>query len=1018
MADEKLLHSEDVIFNKPSLKEFVRLIKNGTINAIWPSTPSERDWWNNVGVNQYKDQGAKPLNNLNTALTVFYGDNEDVSSTDNLNKEQSKNNFNNLKTSIQEIQDIITKEKKYILQDETLGYPELIYDENTGEIINKNNYINHKDNVINNYIANIATIDRLIEKLTTYKPERDPNKVISKLSNPNFEDEYNNLYIQTENLTSGSILDTINSNFKNKLNIVPNDLDDIVNLLMNEEVIGDRNSDVFNISKIRDIIEPYRHNVIDIVAPILKQCYPNDCDLPGDIYETIGFSTQHDNLLNGYIGKYETIAKNFKENLTRLFSNFQSDNMHNIDAGCIGGITLDRSILVLPTDEEELDQLKKYNNFYNRYITPYHQIIKDIGYLTGVGQYLSEDIEPKVLTESEYVAMILKNVENDIKQAVTLDDKLQVVKDFVEMYEMAYIRELYSSKLGFFTKGTEIIDGKQIDPELNNIVFLMNGEIKNKDKILETMHIIINIIAKEKEIVERYSLTNLQINYNYDEIWQENEIGYVFSNFKSIKEDYENIYRSIMIYFEYYNTLINNLKEKMRVKINNKVNQFILSNTTFVNRDDVRNSIIEYKEILNNHYNILIGLNNTDISIQDNKTTALQIIDNLLSDLAIIDVFVSDGAKEDDFNALIALFNNSNIPKILYILTGDQIPYSADNFTLQASTDYYSIKNAKQVEENLNQILNINMNESREYYLNEYLTQISNLVLGFTPVYTVEPFYHYTCFSSGSEVLFPSGTLSNKNNAVSTANQDGTVPIIVDNIIYYPQLKGLTNSPTSARNTEIPTIAGLKNILGDTFNKLGTTSKGNTYLPIYFDQGSPVEATNVVHGQFQTGSGEKSNYWNIVYRNGDSVGAASLAATKIFGAVYNDYAEYRAAEAEPGRCIIENGDGTLSLSTGRLQLGANIVSDTYGFAIGETNDATCPIAVCGRVLAHPLESKEVYHPGAAVCSGPEGTVSLMTREEIREWPDAIVGYVSEVPTYDTWGTDNVPVNGRIWIKIK
>jgi hypothetical protein len=55
MADEKLLHSEDVIFDKPSLKEFVRLIKNGSVNAIWPSTSSERDWWNNVGVNQYRD---------------------------------------------------------------------------------------------------------------------------------------------------------------------------------------------------------------------------------------------------------------------------------------------------------------------------------------------------------------------------------------------------------------------------------------------------------------------------------------------------------------------------------------------------------------------------------------------------------------------------------------------------------------------------------------------------------------------------------------------------------------------------------------------------------------------------------------------------------------------------------------------------------------------------------------------------------------------------------------------------
>jgi hypothetical protein len=70
-----------------------------------------------------------------------------------------------------------------------------------------------------------------------------------------------------------------------------------------------------------------------------------------------------------------------------------------------------------------------------------------------------------------------------------------------------------------------------------------------------------------------------------------------------------------MIYFEYYNTLINNLKAKMRVKINNKVNQFILSNTTFVNIDNVRNSIIEYREILNDHYDILIGLDNINISI-------------------------------------------------------------------------------------------------------------------------------------------------------------------------------------------------------------------------------------------------------------------------------------------------------------------------------------------------------------------------------------------------------------------
>ena len=42
----------------------------------------------------------------------------------------------------------------------------------------------------------------------------------------------------------------------------------------------------------------------------------------------------------------------------------------------------------------------------------------------------------------------------------------------------------------------------------------------------------------------------------------------------------------------------------------------------------------------------------------------------------------------------------------------------------------------------------------------------------------------------------------------------------------------------------------------------------------------------------------------------------------------------------------------------------------------------------------------------------------MTRKEIKEWPDAIIGYVSEIPYYDTWGTDNIKVNNRIWIKIK
>ena len=161
---------------------------------------------------------------------------------------------------------------------------------------------------------------------------------------------------------------------------------------------------------------------------------------------------------------------------------------------------------------------------------------------------------------------------------------------------------------------------------------------------------------------------------------------------------------------------------------------------------------------------------------------------------------------------------------------------------------------------------------------------------------------------------------------------------------------------------------------------------------------------------------------NLVLGNGNTKKDGDngvLVATKVRGAVFNDYAEYRESLVkEPGRCVIETGYGDLELSTKRLQLGGNIISDTFGFSIGETDKAETPIAVCGRVLAYPYENRYKFTAGAAVCSGPNGTVSLMTREEIREWPDAIIGYVSEIPEYKEWGTDKIKVNNRIWIKIK
>jgi len=103
-----------------------------------------------------------------------------------------------------------------------------------------------------------------------------------------------------------------------------------------------------------------------------------------------------------------------------------------------------------------------------------------------------------------------------------------------------------------------------------------------------------------------------------------------------------------------------------------------------------------------------------------------------------------------------------------------------------------------------------------------------------------------------------------------------------------------------------------------------------------------------------------------------------------------------------------------------LQPGAEIISDTFGFAIGETDNCKTPIAASGRVLAYGYEDRETFKKsiGKPVCSGPNGTVSIMTDEEYKEKGYCAIGFVSAVPDYEEWGTGKVKVNGRIWIRVR
>ena len=274
----------------------------------------------------------------------------------------------------------------------------------------------------------------------------------------------------------------------------------------------------------------------------------------------------------------------------------------------------------------------------------------------------------------------------------------------------------------------------------------------------------------------------------------------------------------------------------------------------------------------------------------------------------------------------------------------------------------------------------------------------------------------------GSQIAtdFRSNSMAIRNKNNGTWNSWATVLTSSNYTNYTPVINNAhANSTTSIY---APVSGGTANYV--------LISSGDGNAPVWTAQtnitAGSVEACNKV--KVQAAADTDTNKYYITGTTSFIDKASLYANTSVYfqkgvmyGAAWNDYAEYRTSDiTRPGRCIIENGDDTLSLSTERLQRGAEIISDTFGFAIGETDTCKTPIAVSGRVLAYGYEDREQFksHIGYPVCSGPNGTVSIMTDEEEQLYPSRIIGYISAVPDYEIWGTGNVKVDGRIWIRIK
>ena len=305
------------------------------------------------------------------------------------------------------------------------------------------------------------------------------------------------------------------------------------------------------------------------------------------------------------------------------------------------------------------------------------------------------------------------------------------------------------------------------------------------------------------------------------------------------------------------------------------------------------------------------------------------------------------------------------------------------------------------------------------------------------------PFWRYNNGSASYDISHPS--------------KSGTIALTSDLANYLPLSGGtITNgSILFKRTTATPTSGQQMDILRMSYQNADGTYYGNSTIIAALGTGetgatnntsvrfgSPTGSTWITSGESGTKmpavlgtnnevlyltSDASTQFYNGCANDGTSYtktmtvdNSKITAHVALYGAVWNDYAEFRTQKEiiEPGYCVASSNNGQVYKTTEKFQACDGIVSDTFGFAIGETDECKTPLAVAGRVLAYYSGNRDDYQAGDTVCAGPGGKVMKMTREEIKTYPDRIVGIVSEIPEYEIWGTGNIEVNNRIWIKVK